>query len=792
MYQSRVLSFVRNGLIAILHTLLLVPVFFFFMEINRVPNEQAFFTFFIVTQLLAVILYKWWVFLPVQFLHILYRLYSLFPPLDNTLTIREWLREMGSTVLSQLTALLQADLVDVPELLIFTLLFVLSSLLTTLAVHNKWALPSFLIPFSYLMILHTFTDNRVLSHMVLLVGVGFLFIGLTKISTDMHWTDFFKNIALTSLITFALVSFSSWGIDRFRSSQEWLEIQFYPYQRTLDDNGFFNWINTYSTGLGYQRTGFGLDDSVLGGPLHQDFTPLFRAYTEDPNYWKVLHRTEYTGNGWEDNNDEYPRSLSEPQNSQWMYEGLYMTSEGIYAGVDFSDTTIEWHTSVDYIAYPYGWSTFELEDVSSNYLFIIHERSAYYTIPSDSEDITRYTVSYDEQFSERFNEEQLSLDDGWRQEMNDSHNDLIENDVYEDLVASIFEKELQLPDSLPQRVTDLAFEITEGLENEYDMVRAIENYLKADGGYRYSLLEVESTPEGNDYVDYFLFESLIGYCDNFSSAMTLLLRTLGIPARWTKGFTPGDYHENESNDAYYQVSNANAHSWVEVYFPSFGWIPFEPSPSFANPVTNPEPVTSVSQESYIVEEDDFIDLEEIDDVIDPLVEEDASEEPEGTEELKGTPELIPQLTEVDEYEESFSIDWSTLILSVLLLGFVSLFLFLLFRWKTFNWTLKQLVAKSQLSLEKAVQLILFLFKWKKKRQPGQTIDAYLNQWKPFLANDTETIDQFVTLANVSFYSSNQAKETITKDQKKVILKMIDLYKKAPNLKKSKHDSTSLR
>ena len=180
-------------------------------------------------------------------------------------------------------------------------------------------------------------------------------------------------------------------------------------------------------------------------------------------------------------------------------------------------------------------------------------------------------------------------------------------------------------------------------------------------------------------------------------------------------------------------------------------------------------------------------------MIDPLVEEeDASEEPEGTEELKGTPELIPQLTEVDEYEESFSIDWSTLILSVLLLGFVSLFLFLLFRWKTFNWTLKQLVAKSQLSLEKAVQLILFLFKWKKKRQPSQTIDAYLNQWKPFLANDTETIDQFVTLANVSFYSSNQAKETITKDQKKVILKMIDLYKKAPNLKKSKHDSTSLR
>ncbi|MBM9834622.1 transglutaminase domain-containing protein, partial [Enterococcus faecalis] len=80
-----------------------------------------------------------------------------------------------------------------------------------------------------------------------------------------------------------------------------------------------------------------------------------------------------------------------------------------------------------------------------------------------------------------------------------------------------------------------------------------------------------------DYVDQFLFESQVGYCDNFSTAMVVLLRSLEIPARWAKGFSPGS-PATENGITTYTVRNLNAHSWVEVYFDGYGWVPFEPTP----------------------------------------------------------------------------------------------------------------------------------------------------------------------------------------------------------------------
>ena len=86
-----------------------------------------------------------------------------------------------------------------------------------------------------------------------------------------------------------------------------------------------------------------------------------------------------------------------------------------------------------------------------------------------------------------------------------------------------------------------------------------------------------------DYVDQFIFETKRGYCDNFSTAMVVMLRTIDIPARWVKGFTFGEVIEQNEGNLYTQVLNKNAHSWVEVYFPGVGWVPFEPTQSFVNP-----------------------------------------------------------------------------------------------------------------------------------------------------------------------------------------------------------------
>ncbi len=81
-------------------------------------------------------------------------------------------------------------------------------------------------------------------------------------------------------------------------------------------------------------------------------------------------------------------------------------------------------------------------------------------------------------------------------------------------------------------------------------------------------------------MDYFLFDTKVGYCDNFSTAMVVLLRAAGLPARWAKGFTGGYQTGTKDDNKIYTILNSNAHSWPEVYFPGFGWLPFEPTRFF--------------------------------------------------------------------------------------------------------------------------------------------------------------------------------------------------------------------
>ena len=142
-----------------------------------------------------------------------------------------------------------------------------------------------------------------------------------------------------------------------------------------------------------------------------------------------------------------------------------------------------------------------------------------------------------------------------------------------------FEQYLQLPEKLPARIGELALSITEGETNLYDKARAIERYFPSNG-YIYDQTNVAIPEENQDYVDQFLFDTKRGYCDNFSTSMVVMLRSLDIPARWVKGFAEGEAMTSETGDRMYQVTNNNAHSWVEAYLPGIGWMPFEPTIGF--------------------------------------------------------------------------------------------------------------------------------------------------------------------------------------------------------------------
>lgn len=124
---------------------------------------------------------------------------------------------------------------------------------------------------------------------------------------------------------------------------------------------------------------------------------------------------------------------------------------------------------------------------------------------------------------------------------------------------------------LDDRVHSLAEDLAQGADGQLEMVERMVAYFHQEFGYTRSLPDTphEATMEG------FLFDRREGHCEYFSSALVLLLRSVGVPARNVNGFLGGEWNEGGS---YLSVPQARAHSWVEVWFPEAGWIPFDPTP----------------------------------------------------------------------------------------------------------------------------------------------------------------------------------------------------------------------
>lgn len=130
---------------------------------------------------------------------------------------------------------------------------------------------------------------------------------------------------------------------------------------------------------------------------------------------------------------------------------------------------------------------------------------------------------------------------------------------------------LQFP-PLDPRVKPLADQITATSRNAYDKAASIERYLKTRYAYTLDL----TGPRTDDPLAHFLFVRRAGHCEYFAAAMTVMLRVEGIPARYVTGFLPGEYNDLGGD---YIVRESDAHTWVEVYFPDYGWVTFDPTPA---------------------------------------------------------------------------------------------------------------------------------------------------------------------------------------------------------------------
>lgn len=154
-------------------------------------------------------------------------------------------------------------------------------------------------------------------------------------------------------------------------------------------------------------------------------------------------------------------------------------------------------------------------------------------------------------------------------------------------IPTSYERYLQRPDRLDPRISELARTIlvNSAVHNRYDAAIAIEAYLRDSYGY-----SLERKASGTDPLADFLFNVRTGHCEYFSTAMAIMLRTRGVPARVVNGFLPGEY--NEAADAY-TVRQSDAHSWVEVYFPETNsWVTFDPTPPAGREVATRTGVTA--------------------------------------------------------------------------------------------------------------------------------------------------------------------------------------------------------
>ncbi len=209
---------------------------------------------------------------------------------------------------------------------------------------------------------------------------------------------------------------------------------------------------------------------------------------------------------------------------------------------------------------------------------------------------------YNEAFQILFKEleeirEKISYSIGWdlislksqENEISQKLETLIELNQHTQNIRSEF---TQLNPDIPQRVKDMAYDITKDCTSDYEKVVTIEQYLR--NNYQYSL-NTPYIPEGKDFVEYFLFEDTQGYCTYFATSMTVLLRSLNIPARYIEGYVLPD---EANDDKIYTVTNQYAHAWVEVYFEGFGWLTFEPTASYADAMNYRVTTEAMEASSY--------------------------------------------------------------------------------------------------------------------------------------------------------------------------------------------------
>ncbi|MDQ0202196.1 transglutaminase TgpA family protein [Neobacillus ginsengisoli] len=534
-------------------------------QLTNTGHMETFVLFLLISVLSYFLRIKWiWKFL----INLMYIMVSI-----NRLYYKEgffhlsWLQSFFSDFKNNMVLLFARNVEDLSNELRTFLFFVLLWLMVYLI--NYWLLNRrrififFFMTLVYITVLDTFTPYNAKAAVVRTVVFGFTLMGmltfyriLAKENVDSEHSSARKwMVPLLVMIALSVLV----GITAPKAAPVWPDPV--PYLQAANSKSDRNGKS------GPQRIGYGTNDSALGGPFIGDNKPVFTTEAEEKNYWMVETKDAYTGKGW----------ISSGATTVPFREGDLVPVSSFPETVETKKETarvvVYNHLQSNHIMYPQGiqkilktspvnskGNLFELENPN--------ERILYYDSRHQPVMPNMYLLEFVIPIYKAA--------------------DLIKTTAvdYSLVRPEFIKKYTQLPKELPLRVKQLAKQITAGKNNWFDKAKAVESYFSSSD-YTYDQKNVAVPGAHVDYVDQFLFDTKRGYCDNFSTSMAVMLRTLGIPTRWVKGYTGGELINKSQTDPslqLYRITNNNAHSWVEVFFPNQGWVPFEPTKGFSNDV----------------------------------------------------------------------------------------------------------------------------------------------------------------------------------------------------------------
>lgn len=558
-----------------------------FLEVYQLGNSPLFIGMLAVICLITLLFKDFLITFPLYLISYIILLYNYFP-LGLPFSL-EWFTALVDEVTLSYNQILSGELSYMPQTIALVIILFFLIALAVLMIHYERPWLSYLLIVGYQLLLVAFNQLELSGSLLLITCTALLFHQLKKLPDTISRSRRSQSFVL-SMMVFALLAGAAYSFQQlFPQARSFLFIQTDSIRDYFNQLGLYQHIAQYGQS-GLSKSGFSEDDQQLGGPLLDDAAVVFTAYQQDPHYWRIETKDTYTGKGWENSNSSL--HFIGNQDTLILEDVGYSGPLGPEAVIRLAFTD-----AVSYLPQPYGRVQLPLNGIGGAEEISEKNRINLKEAPKE------FQLYWQELAYEEDDLQNVLLSDY----------SFYSDDWQIAAESGVTSQYFELPTSVSDRTITLANELTHNETSLYGKVKAVEQYLKTNEEFRYSKTDTTYPASDQDYVEHFLFDSKVGYCDNFSTAMVVLLRAQGIPSRWAKGFAPGEVTGEQDGLLEYTIRNSHAHSWPEVYFEGYGWIPFEPTPSFDNPDTPAEPAVESVDSSETLESSTIASSNEVND-----------------------------------------------------------------------------------------------------------------------------------------------------------------------------------